>query len=163
MRSELLHLQNEVRALRQQVKGSEKLALDDNADVTETAPETPADLAQKQEQRHSEQMQVIERSFQLESIDTKWSTATTDLIGQVLGRDELKQTQVVGMECRSTLCRLEIMHPDRDAAGKFEFLFPIQVAGALPQMSYDHQQFDDGSIRTVIYMARASYALPDAN
>lgn len=166
MHSELSRLQNEVRGLRQRLEDSDKLASDDDADVTDTGPETPKDrevLAQEQQQRHFERMQVIETSFQREPIDTQWSADTANLINQALERDELKQTQVVDTECRSTLCRLEITHPDLDAAGEFEHLFPMQVAKTLPQMSYHHQQLDDGSTSTVIYMARESYALPEAN
>lgn len=195
--TELSHLQNEIRVLRQQMeKSSNPVAKPGNGDARElaalkqdvlnlraelaslrrqvevsdrTVSDGPASVidretaAQQQEQRDFERKQAMEASFQKETTDTNWSIATIDLINQVLMRDELKQTQVVDMTCRSTLCRLEIVHPDQEAAGNFESTLPLQVGQALPEISYHHQTLNDGGVSTVLYMARTGYSLPEVN
>jgi hypothetical protein len=162
MHSELSHLQDDVRALQQQVKDRTNGASDQQADVIDRAPKDPQARDQTRQQRRRERLHVLETRFQREPRVTPWSTATAAAITQVLAREELQQTHVVDMACRATLCRLEVTHPDLQAVDDFAHLFPMELAGVLPQMHYDHEQLHDGSIRMVIYMGHERSAPAEA-
>ena len=165
LHSELSHLQQAVRALQQQGQDSTKGVSEKPAAVIDTVRKTRDDphmRAQAREQRQWERLQVLETRFQREPRATPWATATAEVITQALAREELQLTHVVDMECRATLCQLELIHPHLQAATDFTLLFPMELGEVLPQMHYDQQQFNDGSIRMVIYMGHELSALAEA-
>jgi hypothetical protein len=128
-----------------------------------TVPPPADDTAgppQEQDPRALEQVARLETGFEEEPVDTSWAATTSELLTQVLDREDFAYTSVFDMECRSTICRLDVQHADAEAAHQFELMFPMEVSEVFPKMIYDHQEGNDGQLSTVIYMVRNGSELP---
>lgn len=117
-------------------------------------------LTQDQEREDRERIALLDSRFQAESIDTHWASDISDLLTRVLASEELGQTDVLGMDSRTSLCWLNVTHANAEASSQFELLFSTQMAEALPQVTYSHHRLADGRINTVLYLARHGYDLP---
>ena len=117
-------------------------------------------MIQARERRDHERFAVIDSRFQAEPADAQWSSDTLDLITQVLANEELAQTEVSGLDCRTTLCRLKVTHAHVEAANQFALVFPMEVGDLLPRITYYHQESADGTINTVLYLVRTGNELP---
>jgi hypothetical protein len=164
--TELRRLREEVSTLRTQVQQLAAVATPpvvSRDDATAAPPRTAEDLeamTQARVQRDHEHMVTLDATVQTEAVDQRWSSHTAAWIAQVLTSQELAQTVVSDIECRTTVCRLEVEHADTQEADQFALIFPMHVGGVLPQMRYFHQQLTDGYIHTVIYLARQGHDLP---
>lgn len=131
----------------------------------DSPPLTEEDMnAQAQQQREKDlmRMELINTVFQAEPIDQQWSFDATHVITQALESAEARQTDLSRLECRSTMCLVEANHGDAAAADDFALKFPMQVAQALPEITYYYQPLDDGSVNVLMYLARSGYELPQA-
>lgn len=117
-------------------------------------------LVLEAERRAYERIQLIETSLQQEHVDASWSTEASDAIEQTFDSEELAGASLVDLECRSTLCRVEVLHDDSEQLTEFQLLFPNKIGHILPQLTLDHVEEGDSSTSTVIYLARDGYRLP---
>jgi hypothetical protein len=129
----------------------------DSPPLTEEDMNAQVEQQQEKDRRHMEQ---IDKAFQAEPIDQKWSFDTIHLITQALEGVDAKQTDLSHLECHSTMCFVKANHRDAAAADAFALKFPMQVAQALPGITYYSQPRDDGSVDVRMYLARNGYALP---
>jgi hypothetical protein len=110
-------------------------------------------------QQHQE---LLERSFWSEPVDGLWSDQAFHRLQQVLsdGSGDT-ETTLLSMECRSTLCRIELLQPeDPQVLDKVSQQLLGQVGQALPHLTLDTIDHHNGEVTTVIYLARDGYALP---
>ena len=169
LQQSLTSLKDEVRLLGDQLTGALN-AIEALSQQTQTKQEA---LAQQpidkefssldDEYHHDEAIQVINTTFETEPVDGDWSFETTDLITQSLDIEQFPDTTMQNVECRSSLCRMEVAHADEESQRLFELEFPMLVAEQLPAMSFDQQQLDDGSFSSIIYMARSGFNMPSKN
>ena len=68
---------------------------------------------------------------------------------------------MVDIDCRSTLCRLEVAHDDPQAEAYFQGLFSGLISNSLVQSALIHTDQSDGWNSTVIYLTREGYELPE--
>jgi hypothetical protein len=115
-------------------------------------------IAQEQEYQDLERLQHLETSFQAESIDSNWSYATTDTIVGAFQNENISKSGLRGAECRSTLCRIQVNHPDPEAANEFELWFPMMMAEVLPQLTIHQEHHVDGRVTSTLYLAREGYS-----
>lgn len=161
---ELSHLQAEVATLRTHVRKTAAIATPTavgSDDASTTPLRTVADMAtltQAQEQRDREHLAFLDTAMQAEGVDTHWAFDTTELLTGVLESEELAAMAVHDLECRTTVCRLEVEYDNTQAMDQFALLFPMQVGEALPQLTFFHQQLADGRSHTVIYLARQGHS-----
>lgn len=135
---------------------------DDSLDVSQRTEENPIAAAEKQAYKDYERMEIISNVFLTEPTDGQWSTETTNLITQFFESGEKMPIDLSGVECRSTLCRVEVNHNDATAVDELALRFPMHVGKALPQIAYHYKQHDDGHTSVVMYLAREGYELPQA-
>jgi hypothetical protein len=64
------------------------------------------------------------------------------------------------VECRATLCRVEVTHKDRQARVVFEQQFILAVAELLPQVMMQTVESENGTSSTILYLVRDGYDLP---
>jgi hypothetical protein len=79
--------------------------------------EQDADVIEAENQRSLARMAAWEAALQQESADGVWSLQAMDALGQALGSAEFSSTKVQDMECRATLCRLEVVYADQEQPG----------------------------------------------
>jgi hypothetical protein len=122
--------------------------------------EQEADVIEAENQRSLARMAAGEAALQQESADGVWSIQAMDALREALGSEELSGTMVRDMECRATLCRLEVEHRDQEQQMAFEQQFSFKVGELLPRMMMHSEEQTDGTISATIYLAREGHELP---
>lgn len=122
--------------------------------------EQEADMIEAENQRSLAHMAAGEAALQQESADDVWSSQAMDALGQALGSEEFSSTKVQDMECRTTLCWLEVEHRDKEQQMAFEQQFSFKVGQLLPRMMMHSEEQTDGTISVTIYLAREGHQLP---
>jgi hypothetical protein len=97
--------------------------------------------------------QLLDASLRMEAIDSGWSAEARGAIEQALAK-ALEGSWVQSIECRSTLCRLEVAHQDASGREAFEQHFDLQASGLLSGRMKSTEEHPDGSSRTVLYLFR---------
>lgn len=123
----------------------------------------------EREMRQQEQAEIkaqqrialLEDSVYAESVDPDWSPRAQDGIEQVLSEEALLDTIIFDVDCRATLCRVEVGHDDPTALARFQERFLSQVSDFLPEVLIEPADpGGDGTATLVVYLSRAGYGLP---
>jgi hypothetical protein len=117
-------------------------------------------LEAESEQRILAQAEANEAALQKETEDPTWSGEARDLIASAVAAGGLAATSVEDVECRATLCRVEVTHKDRQARAVFEQRFMPAVAQLLPQAMSRTVENENGSTSSVVYLARDGHDFP---
>jgi hypothetical protein len=135
----------------------------DHGDQASFKPETAADmiaLNKEELKKDDEHIDVIKNAFQTQDTDEQWSADVTESIAAVFADKSFSNTALSQVQCRSTLCVVEVEHGDSSAADEFDLEFQIQIGSKLPRTNYTSSQNDDGSVTVTMYMAREGYEFP---
>jgi hypothetical protein len=133
------------------------------SDQANFKPETAADMIarnEEEEKKNDEHIGVIKNAFQTQNTDEQWSADVTDTITAVFANKSFLDAELSQVQCRSTLCIVEVEHRDSSAVDEFDMEFQMQIGGQLPQTNYTSTQNDDGSVTVTMYMAREGYEFP---
>lgn len=102
----------------------------------------------------------IHNQFLQENINESWSENTRHLITQLFDTTNKEEQSVNSalnnLQCRATVCRAEIVHQDRQSAEEFALRFPQQLAGVLPEVTYQNDIHEDGTVSVVMYLASST-------
>lgn len=101
---------------------------------------------------------AIERKFNNQSIDSVWGLKMTNLIEQGLEAEDMKMTELVDLQCKATLCRLEVEHNSQITVEEFTFKLLEKVGHSLPDMSSKDTVIGDRTI-TLVYLAKRDETL----
>ena len=104
-----------------------------------------------QENEHFSEDKTI---FQSEIEDTTWSLSTTDAINQVMMGNELTDSKVVNIDCRSERCKMKVNHDDQKALADFSLGFLMKIGAELPNITIRNTKNTDGTITSTVYLAR---------
>jgi hypothetical protein len=118
------------------------------------------EAAARDHQRSLARMQAYEASLRAESIDAAWSNEAVDALKEAFTSQELSATGLQDIECRATLCRIEVVHADEEKRREFERTFVEKVAPVLPSAVMHTEEHEDGSSATTVYLARQGHQLP---
>lgn len=172
LRSDLSEVRGQLRRLMQTSSSS--------AASTKAAPKQPLDTAQDSSVPLSEQelqeeeanaieeerqgsfarMQAAEAALRQETTDAVWSAQAMDTIRSAMENDGLAGTVLQDIECRATLCRMEVVHADPTMQSVFENDVRFEVARFLPRAMMHSEERFDGTISATIYFAREGHDLP---
>ena len=119
-----------------------------------------AKLLAEEKERSAKWEQANDTEFSAQAVDPRWANQADDLIKQAFTSDELQNTIPMAMECRSTLCRVEVVHKDASERSWFEHHLPSLVADLLPSIAMHTTEHSDGSSVSVVYLAREGHPLP---
>lgn len=122
--------------------------------------EQEADAIEAENQRSLARMAAGEAALQQESADGVWSIQAAEALREVLASEALSGTTVQDIDCRSTLCRLQVVHDNREQQALFEHDFRFKVGQLLPRMMMHSEEQTDGTISATIYLAREGHELP---
>jgi len=112
------------------------------------------------EQSTRAQAEANEAALQSETADTAWSGEAHDLITSAFATQDLTAASVADVECRATLCRVEVTHKNPQARAVFERQFTLAVAHLLPRAMVQAVENEDGSTSAVFYLARDGHDFP---
>ena len=179
LKTEMAQLKFELQALKQQFaqyqfnsiseSGEESIETDDsivtskqaNIEITAAMDEQEEKVLQQQASQHLQHAQALDDSFMAETVDNSWSYQTVDTINQALQAKQLDGTSVIGVQCKSSICRVEVEHQDFGKADEFVMWFPHFVSGTLPEVMIDKQDDEGGFYTTVIFLARKGTDFPE--
>lgn len=172
LRAEIKTLQERFEALPKRVTNAPMLQAPSEPEPQEEAEKptlprtTIADSALAQRDRQAK-LDAIEQAFQHQPLATKWGSAANaaieqafETLNQTTGGAEFAGSEMTSVDCRETLCRLEITHADMDSVRRFIEDFPRSVGPGLPRMTLEPSQNPDGSIDTVVYLAKEGSRFP---
>jgi hypothetical protein len=107
--------------------------------------------ARAQEQRQwQEKIASTEWRFRQEPVEAAWAAQVTEKIHQAYEREELAELLVQAVECRSTLCRVEVVLDEQ--TNQLIPLFAMHVADTLPKLTVKPKA--DGDTGTVLFLTR---------
>lgn len=160
---------NEMRARLDILSASTTMAeQEDNEQIAFGEMPTEEELGARQEaetERNYSQslarMQTYEANLQAEPVGTAWSTQATDNLNEALATEELSATMVENIECRDTLCRVQVAHANEEQRRQFEGTFPLSVGEVLPRAVMHTEKHEDGSSTSTVYLARDGYRFPE--
>jgi hypothetical protein len=133
----------------------------DQADMMEESAKDPEQLAKEQEEQRAKQLAQMNSSFLAEPSGQQWASETTHLVSSFFESEQGAKIDVSDIQCRKTLCKVELNKVDRAKAGnELALNFPMHVGQALSQARYFHEQNADGTTNVTIYLARNGYELP---
>ena len=111
---------------------------------------------EKEEITFKENIDQLEVSFLNEKQDKLWTEATTDALYQSLESSELIGTSLIDLECRSTLCRIEVDHKNFNDQENFDLNFGVNMPSVFSKFTVSRTEDENGggSSSTVLYAFR---------
>ena len=113
-----------------------------------------------EESRVLEYHQQLAAVFDLEHRDIAWAGETIRWLDGVVDDIATGALNLIDIDCRSSLCRIEVEYETRAAQADFETLLATLTVEHLPSMTVDTAVLQDGSISSIFYLGRSGYGLP---
>lgn len=96
-----------------------------------------------------------------EETDLKWANNITDRVQNAFISEELAGSQLSNIECRSTLCRIEVQHDNKSQYDQFNLWFPMKIAEYIQSMAGNETTKEaDGKIVSSIFLVRKGHTMP---
>lgn len=131
------------------------------------APPPPAPTPEEAERRAARVAQsaaelvvFLRAEVDAEPRDTRWSREAVEAIRGTLATPDFAGSSVDDVDCRSTLCRLEVSHQDDTARETFAGTFPMKRP-ELENGTLLKTESPDGKVRTIAFFARQGHSLPN--
>ena len=163
MKHDIMSLRNELQRQRDELDAFRKpdalyAALDDAAVA---AIKDEEDYRQALEhERIVDRNDVIDAVFQSESSDPSWSSEAELSIGSVARSLNSPGVDLLSLDCRTSLCRLEVLYREQTGQIEFEAALPQELHELASGMTIESSTTDDGQLLSVIYLVRAGFDLP---
>jgi hypothetical protein len=106
------------------------------------------------ERTRQQQMAVLEANFRHEPIDQRWSSEAAGAVQAALASDDMVQNLLLGLDCRSHTCRVELAEDDTGELAQALPLILMQLAPALPSGTAHYVDARDGGKAMVLYLSR---------
>lgn len=115
------------------------------------------------EEQDNQFLDVIATDFENERVDPQWADQAINHIELALSNEQLAQTAVIDIDCRSTLCRLEVEHDDAQAITLFQSLFTQPVNNSSLQPTTIKTINSEEGQSTVVYLSATDSSLLEKN
>jgi hypothetical protein len=125
-----------------------------------------AEAAQSEETRGDQRAALLEAALATQDVSAEWSqaaleqiAATVDQVLDTLSPQTSDGLELVGTDCRSTLCRIEFVHENQEVMEHVVREIPQQIGW----QTNGHMRVisnPDGSSSAVLYLSRDGYSLP---
>lgn len=172
LRKEVVSLRGDLAALRKLIQTQIAQLPTVREEIAEESPENTEDsdsataAAREEERRRKDheleqaRARANETAFAGESIDKKWVNDTVPAIQNALSSKNLQGTMAKDVQCRSTLCRVEVVHENAEQRSLFERDFPMAMGQILPSGAIHTTEYEDGASVTTLYLAKPGASLP---
>ena len=133
----------------------------DQADTMEESAKDPEKLAKEEVEQSAKKLAQMNTVFLAETSDQQWAPETIHLVSRFFDSDQGAMLDVADIQCRKTLCKVELNKVDKAKGGnELALNFPMHVGKALSQAKYFHEQNTDGTTNITIYLTRNGHELP---
>jgi hypothetical protein len=125
-----------------------------NESAPDLSPEEEIEMADAQMQTHVE---LIEETIFIEETDPEWSYEAELALDEAYRNEDMERVELANIECRSTLCRIELLFDETSSPEEvfrnFPHITPWEGEGFI--------KINDGeNAQAVVYLAREGYSLP---
>jgi hypothetical protein len=158
IKTDIGRLQYQLSLLREQPSSNEPKSRSPEAEreSDDAVVETPS---KKGNLAYKEKMEAFESSFRTEPQDPGWSSSTLSAVREALDRDEALRAATLDLDCRSSLCRLELSDNGTDSMSASIGSMARKLMRVFPSIVGD--RIDVGGKSTLVYyMLRKPYS-PD--
>jgi hypothetical protein len=162
--TEVARLRADVLALRADMQAQQsKLVTASKDPMPDQAKEkvTRAEIHAKEEEYLREQGEVLETGFRQQTTDPNWSVKAKKLVQDALASDKVALKDIIDLECRATMCRVELANDGNSQAPKIAE-FPMKISEELPNIRVNQTNESDGSTTTVLYLSKDDFVLPNS-
>lgn len=146
---DLRQMQAQVAALQAQVAGLKGRDRGANATIS---PEEGRRRNQEDERRHAAYVAKIQSEFALEPVDARWSSNATSRLWNSLNQSQDMRGAARDVQCRSTMCRVEMSDDGSGAIDKHLPLWAQQFADTMPRMVGQTTRNPRGGAERVLYL-----------
>ncbi len=169
LRKEIHALKAEMNSLKLQKKSSHndlfkrvdsQLSGEYQGSETNRNEETTPDFVEQESIQSEQLMEVMETSLAEEQVDVAWSNSALDQIQRAFNSSELDGAGIIDLDCRKTLCRIEIDIDNPFLAAEYQLWLSLKIGDILPQASMTVNQ---GQSNAILFLAREGYNLPTIN
>jgi hypothetical protein len=156
-------LRSEVRALRAQLRqrqdGGPAAPQSCDPGTRRTSDTNPASLEQAHERAMSEGKRMDDRLL-AEARDPAWAADYEQTLRRATesSLSDPNAESLAKVECRSTICRLEVRHPDGPHEEAFQARFRTEVPDVIYRSS--RLQNEDGSTSSLLHVIRKGHPIP---
>lgn len=160
---EVAHLRADVAALRMDMQMQQsKLAASVNNLAPDPVknPQALTEMRAKEEESIQKQGEALETGFRQQTTDPNWSVKAKSLIEEALFSDKVASTDIIDVECRASMCRVELANDSNNQAPRITE-FPMKISEELPNILVSQTNESDGSTTTVLYLSKDDPVLPD--
>ncbi|HWL88242.1 MAG TPA: hypothetical protein VNO21_20705 [Polyangiaceae bacterium] len=154
--AELAKMREEIASLQRQVSSQRQMPVAEPVKAEADAKDlrTDSEMRAEGERKHREYMAGVEAAFRNETIDARWSPATSSVVQTAISADNALRALTRDVECRSSTCRVEIADDGSGSLGKALPMLALQVGPALPSVSSTRVEDGSGASTMVLYMSR---------
>ena len=159
LKKDLLALRVEVAALKEewrQLKDAKPTYGSPLVDSSKKKPMNEEELQAAEEKYFSQQGEALETLFRQQTIALDWSKETEAFVRKGLATDKISADTIIALECRSSICRLELANGQDGEAPDF-IQFSQQIAGELPNII--NSQTESGVSSSVFYLSKEELIL----
>ena len=163
LREEVARLRAEVTAVQRWIHAQRRRATGvapGKAEDPAKDPRTDRAARAEAERERQKQMEVVEASFRHEPADPRWSFEAEGAVQEALASDEIVQNTLLGLECRSHTCRVELADDDTGELAKVMPLFLEQLVQTLPSVTANYVDDGNGGKIMILYMSREANEPP---
>ena len=107
-------------------------------------------------------IESYETNLASQHIDSNWSDQVYAEIESMVQNESFIDSSIVSMDCRETLCKLDMTHVSENAMDSFLGEFPHHLAWNNDNF-VKTEEHGDGSFRSMIYFSRDGHPLPGAD
>lgn len=173
LRERLARLETEIAGLRRERKadvmrvqshGDTMGTQGDAEELSNTVEQQLAAELEAAKRRNVAYLESIESTYNSEKTDGAWAQQAAAEITAALSPEEgatLAQASVQEVECRLSLCRVEVSLAGRGRMDEFLHRFHPKVAHLLPRLTIQPFERGGDSATFVIYLAREGHRFPD--
>ncbi len=120
----------------------------------------PVNSPSEEDESLKEMINELDAAFHAQSTDEHWSMNSSNQIyayfDQMSQQESNFGSELRSVECRASLCKVEVLHESSVAADEFFLRFPGSVGSALPSISYQFENMPDGKINVLMFLASAT-------
>ncbi len=166
LRKEVALLKADIAALKQDMHSALQQT-SSNAKATQATPTlTEEEQMAKEDEVYRKQAEDLETLFRQQTVDSAWSVQTKQMIQSVLANEKV-DTNAIGIECRASMCRVEIpeniSHGGSPRVSPKMQQFQIKIAKEFPDIMTSQIKEVDGSMTSVYYLSKEEFNLSDSS
>lgn len=121
-------------------------------------PENADEMIARELQQARQYMAQADTYLRNEEVDPAWSDQANSEINYLFSSAPQQQSSLLSVDCRSTLCKLEVMHNEKYDQESFEMDMAENFAQTMPRGTMIRDPARPNV--SVIYMARKGHSLP---